>query len=196
MNTYRQHLAIGAKVSALQVQAIPDPQALAALIAAQDACRASIEGWWRVPAASLHLTVQPIIDPGEPANARDVLSDPMPHWCDELAQICRLTQPFVVRLDRVACLGNAIIAHGEQPHPLAVLRSQLADALAEKVRPVRRLDIAHVTLFRRTGQCDQPNFPPILHECTMIIGHLRMVKERIYPSLDVKVLSTFTLDGV
>jgi hypothetical protein len=30
----------------------------------------------------------------------------------------------------------------------------------------------------------------------MIIGHLRLVKEKVYPSLDVEVLSTFTLDGV
>ena len=120
----------------------------------------------------------------------------MPHWCDELAQICRLTQPFVVRLDRIVCFGNTIVALGEPPHLLAALRSQLADALTEKVGPVRRLDIAHVTLFRRVGQFHQPDLAPILHGCTMTVGHLRLVKEKVYPSLDVEVLSTFMLGGV
>jgi hypothetical protein len=189
----RRPPAFGARVSALQLQAVPEPGALAALLAAQEGCAAEPDVWRAIPAASLHLTVQPVVDPDETASATEAWRGAATPWLAGIARICAHSPAFYVALDRIVGLGDAIVALGAPPPQLVVLRRQLVRELASQSRLVRELDIAHVTLFRRQPGPPAPAPSPVASAIRMPVSAVRLVEERVYPSLEVEVLQTFVL---
>ncbi|MFO0020423.1 MAG: 2'-5' RNA ligase family protein, partial [Alphaproteobacteria bacterium] len=189
--------SVGAHVFALQLQALPGPDALSGLLQAQRVYPAQKTGWRPLPAESLHLTVQPILDPVEIRQAQVIQPGAAMSMLAGLGPICSESPAFEIVLDRVTRLRSAIVALGETPAPLAALRRRLVHELIGLRLPVRTLEIAHVTLFRcDLGEGPAPAAPPSMPiKVRMRVGALRLIEEKVFPSLEVEILRTFELGG-
>ena len=155
------------------------------------------EGFARSPAASFHITVLPLIDPGE------TLSIPTPdiwrrygaRWLSAIKTACDDTKPFTLRFSEIRYFPRALTVIAE-PSPITTIRNALEPQCGLPERPVRTPNITHVTLARYRDPRivrESPNRDVPIFE--IAIDRLRLIHETVYPSLGFEIVEEFRLSG-
>lgn len=178
---------------AYHVQARPD-EALAGLIAAEQARLAAAFpiALHLIPAHALHCSVMTLIQPhgeaaGKEADWRRVRAAMGED--EDVARLVRAAGPVPVTLDRLRVARRAIIAWTpEQPPVFLELRARLAALLGRLGLPAPQYALTHVTIarYRQGGRVEGDAVAGIEASARPLGGtfpQLRLVRERIYPSL-------------
>ena len=155
------------------------------------------EGFARSPAASFHITVLPLVDPGE------ILSLPTPEiwqrngprWLTAIRATCTETKPFMLRFTQIRYFPRALTVIAD-PSPITTMRTALEPRCGLPERPVRTPNITHVTLARyrdpqNIRECPNRDIPIF----EIPIDRLRLIHETVYPSLGFEVIEEFRLGG-
>jgi 2'-5' RNA ligase len=115
----------------------------------------------------------------------------------EVADRVEETPPFDLHFHEVAASEAAIFVKAEEPPELRRLRSAISHAICfEQWRPTPPR-IAHITLFRFSAEDRLPavNFDAGLLPTGLKVGSLKLLEERVYPSVEINILSEPLLRG-
>jgi 2'-5' RNA ligase len=178
---------------AFHLQFFPDRETLSKLCGLQDRIERECDGpLLRVPGTSLHMTVVTLI------NAVAQFSIPNDEvwklneerWKGIVERLVKETPPIDLSFQEVQASEAAIFVKAPEPPELQRLRSAISDAVwFEDWRP-KPPRIAHITLFRFSGEEQLPALPgdagllPIEGN----VKALQLVKEKTYPSVEIDVL--------
>ncbi len=187
---------IGAACDAYQLQV--DLAGREILIEAQAAFAGTeAEGFTRSPPASFHITVLPLVDPGETLSmpTQEIWRRYGPRWLSAITATCAETKPFTLRFTEIRYFPRALTAIAE-PSPITAIRTALKPLCGLPDRPVRTPNITHVTLarYRDPGvvrESQNREFPVF----AIPVDRLRLIHETIYPSLGFDVIEEFRLGG-
>lgn len=192
---------LGQACLAYQLQARPHSTSLSALSTLQDQLETGFaEALFRIPAASLHLTILPLIDaveePPLPAPAGDLWRTHERTWMHAIDLACAIVPGFLLRPTEILYTSRAVILLARSPNPIEALRQQLAENCRLPHRCVRVPTITHVTLFRylRPDLVVERSRTDTLPD-GIFVDEVRLVQENIYPSLDVTVIRSWQLPG-
>ncbi|UIJ82960.1 2'-5' RNA ligase family protein [Rhizobium leguminosarum] len=178
---------------AFHLQLFPDRETVSKLCALQDHIEGECNGpLLRVPATSLHMTVVTLIDAAAQFSMPndEVWKLNGERWKETVERLVRQTPPIDLSFQEVQASEAAIFVKAPEPPELQRLRSAVSDAISfEDWRP-KPPRIAHITLFRFSAEEQLPALPgdagllPIEGN----VNALQLVKEKIYPSVEVDVL--------
>ncbi|TAV45344.1 hypothetical protein ELI30_27195 (plasmid) [Rhizobium leguminosarum] len=178
---------------AFHLQLFPDHETVSKLCALQDHIEGECNGsLLRVPATSLHMTVVTLIDAAAQFSMPndEVWKLNGERWKETVERLVRQTPPIDLSFQEVQASEAAIFVKAPEPPELQRLRSAVSDAIwFEDWRP-KPPRIAHITLFRFSAEEQLPALPgdagllPIEGN----VNALQLVKEKIYPSVEVDVL--------
>ncbi|MGR8959807.1 2'-5' RNA ligase family protein [Rhizobium leguminosarum] len=185
---------------AFHLQFFPDGEALSKLCNLQDRIeRDSDAPLSRVPAKSLHMTVVTLV------NAAAQFSIPNDEvwklngerWKEIVERLVEETPPFELHFHEVAASEAAIFVKAEEPPELRRLRSAISHAICFEQWRATPPRIAHITLFRFFAEDRLPavNFDAGLLPKAMKVGSLKLLEERVYPSVEINILSEPLLRG-
>jgi hypothetical protein len=179
---------------------IADPS-LAAMATIQSALRAIVPLPLHLcPVRSLHVTIYGFVLPRWPDAGKDA------HWqaigAPCLAALDALgagQRGVALQFDRLSVTPMAVIATATDPSGLiGRLRAAFAGLARHPVQPAPRYDIIHMTLARFGGAGVVS--PTLLRDVAAIapcgaapVTQLQIVRERVYPSLEVDTLATVPL---
>ncbi|MBY3053890.1 2'-5' RNA ligase family protein [Rhizobium laguerreae] len=178
---------------AFHLQLFPDRETVSKLCALQDHIEAECNGpLLRVPATSLHMTVVTLINAGAQFSMPndEVWKLNGERWKETVERLVKETPPIDLSFQEVQTSEAAIVIEAPEPPELQRLRSAVSDAVwFEEWRP-RPPRIAHFTLFRFSAEEWLPelNVEARLLPIAIKVKALQLVKEKIYPSVDVDVL--------
>ncbi|CAN7206746.1 2'-5' RNA ligase family protein [Rhizobium leguminosarum] len=182
------------------LQFFPDREALSKLCDLQDSIeRDSTAPLLRVPAASLHMTVITLINAATQFSIpnREVWKLNGREWKASAERLVEETPPFELHFHEVAASEAAIFVKAEEPPELRRLRSAISHTICfEQWRPTPPR-IAHITLFRFFAEDRLPavNFDAGLLPTGVKVGSLKLLEERVYPSVEINILSEPLLGG-
>ena len=192
---------LGQVCLAYQIQARPHSTSLSALSRFQDQLETGFaEAMFRIPVASLHLTILPLIDvvedPPLPRPAGDLWRTHEKAWIHAIDLACATVLGFPLRPIELRYTSHAVILLAHSPNPIEDLRQQLAENCGLPHRRVRVPTITHVTLFRylRPGLGVERHRTDALPD-GIFVNEVRLVRENVYPSLDVTVIRNWQLSG-
>ncbi|MBY3172116.1 2'-5' RNA ligase family protein [Rhizobium laguerreae] len=178
---------------AFHLQLFPDRETVSKLSALQDHIQRACDGpLLRVPAMSLHMTVVTLIDAGAQFSMPndEVWKLNGERWKEIVERLVKQTPPIDLSFQEVQASEAAIFVRAPEPPELQRLRSAVTDAIwFEDWRP-KPPRIAHITLFRFFAEEWLPelNVDAGLLPIAIKVKALQLVKEKIYPSVDVDVL--------
>nr|WP_246805758.1 2'-5' RNA ligase family protein [Rhizobium leguminosarum] len=177
---------------AFHLQLFPDRETVSKLCALQDHIECECNGLLRVPATSLHMTVVTLIDAGAQFSMPndEVWKLNGERWKEVVERLVKETPPIDLSFQEVQASEAAIFVKAPEPPELQRLRSDISDAIwFEDWRP-KPPRIAHITLFRFSAEEWLPelNVDAGLLPIAIKVKALQLVKEKIYPSVDVDVL--------
>ncbi|WP_327206018.1 2'-5' RNA ligase family protein [Rhizobium beringeri] len=185
---------------AFHLQFFPDREALSKLCSLQGSIeRDSTAPLLRVPSTSLHMTIVTLV------SAATQFSTPNDEvwrlnggrWKEIAERLVEETPPFELHFHEVAASEAAIFVKAEEPPELRRLRSAISHAICfEQWRPAPPR-IAHITLFRFFAEDRLPavNFDAGLLPTGARVGSLKLLEERVYPSVETNILSEPLLRG-
>ncbi|MDF0661578.1 MULTISPECIES: 2'-5' RNA ligase family protein [unclassified Rhizobium] len=178
---------------AFHLQLFPDPETVSKLCALQDHIERECNGpLLRVPATSLHMTVVTLINAGAQFSMPndEVWKLNGERWKETVERLVNETPPICLSFQEVQASEAAIFVKADEPPELQRLRSAISDAVwFEDWRP-KPPRIAHVTLFRFSAE-EWLSAPDVDDGLLPIVGKvkaLQLVKEKMYPSVQVDVL--------
>ncbi|NNU35682.1 hypothetical protein G9X64_04075 [Rhizobium sophorae] len=178
---------------AFHLQLFPDRETVSKLSALQDGIERECDGpLLRVPAASLHMTVVTLIDA---ATQFSMPNDEVwklngERWKEIVERLVKETPPIDLSFQEMQASEAAIFVESPEPPELQRLRLAVSDAIwFEDWRP-KPPRIAHITLFRFFAEEWLPALPGDagLLPIELNVKALQLVKEKIYPSVEVDVL--------
>ncbi|ARM11244.1 MULTISPECIES: 2'-5' RNA ligase family protein [Rhizobium] len=179
---------------AFHLQFFPDGATLSKLSSLQDDIeRHSDAPLLRLPVASLHMTIATLV------NAAAKFSIPNEEvwrlngerWKAVADRLAEETPAFNLDFHELAVSAAAVFVKAEEPPELRKLRSAIIQAIDfEGWRPTPP-QIAHITLFRFSAEgrlpeitADAGSLPKAVR-----VRSLQLLEERVYPSVEIKVLS-------
>ncbi|MBX5160281.1 hypothetical protein HJB82_31460 [Rhizobium sp. NZLR10] len=185
---------------AFHLQFLPDRETRSKLCDLQDSIkRDSAAPLSRVPATSLHMTVVTLVNaaaqfsiPNDEVWKRNGES-----WTEIVERLVEETPPFDIHFHEVAASQAAVFVKAEEPAELRRLRSAISQAIGfEQWRPTPPR-IAHITLFRFFAEEPVPavNFDAGSLPKEMRVGSVTLLEERVYPNVEINILSEPLLRG-
>jgi 2'-5' RNA ligase len=118
-------------------------------------------------------------------------------WKEVADRLVEETPPFELHFHEVAASEAAIFVKAEEPPELRRLHSAISHAICfEQWRPTPPR-IAHITLFRFSAEDRLPavNVDAGLLPTAVKVGSLKLLEERVYPSVEINILSEPLLRG-
>jgi len=118
-------------------------------------------------------------------------------WKEIVEKLVEETPPFDLHFDEVAASEAAFFVKAQQPLELCDLRSAISDAIHfEHWRPTAP-QIAHMTLFRFSAVewLSAVDFDAGILPVKVSVRSLQLLEERVYPSVDINILSEPLLHG-
>ncbi|MCW1410888.1 2'-5' RNA ligase family protein [Rhizobium sp. 1AS11] len=185
---------------AFHLQFFPDREALSKLCDLQESIeRNSTAPLLRVPATSLHMTVATLLNAATQLRIpnHEVWKRKGERWKAIVEKLVEETPPIELHFDEVAASEAAIFVRAQEPVELRELRSAISDAICfEHWRPTPP-QIAHMTLFRFSAVEWLPavDFNAGFLPVGVRVGSLQLLEERVYPNVDVNMLSEPLLQG-
>ncbi|TBF40444.1 2'-5' RNA ligase family protein [Rhizobium leguminosarum] len=178
---------------AFHLQFFPDRETVSKLCALQDRIERECDGpLLRVPATSLHVTVVTMINavPQFSMPNEEIWKLNGERWKETVERLVNETPPIDLSFQEVQASEAAIFVKAPEPPELQRLRSAISDAVwfdDWRPKPPR---IAHITLFRFSAEEQLPALPGDagLLPIEGTVNALQLVKEKIYPSVEVDVL--------
>jgi hypothetical protein len=152
------------------------------------------------PSASLHLSIFALVPVRSPVAGKET------YWANvssqaagDLERICRDRRSMALRFDELRVTRTAVIAATQAvPDLMTEIRSHFARWPAHPNWTMPVYDIAHVTLarFAATAEisgtlADEISARPL--SLAGDVSRIQLVREKVYPSLEVDVLKEFRL---
>lgn len=185
---------------AFHLQFFPDRETLSKLCDLQDGIeRNSTAPLLRVPAASLHMTVATLINATTQFSIpnHEVWERQGEQWKEIVEKLVEETPPIDLHFHEVAASEAAVFVKAHEPPELRQLRSAISNAICfEHWRPTPSR-IAHITLFRFSAvkQLSAVDFDTGFSPIRATVRSLQLLEERVYPSVEVNMLSEPLLKG-
>ncbi|EJT03368.1 2'-5' RNA ligase family protein [Rhizobium sp. CCGE 510] len=185
---------------AFHLHFLPDHEALSKFCDLQDNIeRDSGAPLLRVPVTSLHMTIATLIDAAAQFSIPndEVWSRNGERWKEIVERLVGETPPFDIHFHEVAASEAAVFVKAEEPAELRRLRSAISQAICfEQWRPSPP-DIAHITLFRFLAEEPAPavSFEAGRQPIGVRAGSLTLLEERVYPSVELNIISEPLLRG-
>ncbi|MBX4927620.1 2'-5' RNA ligase family protein [Rhizobium binae] len=179
---------------AFHLQFCPDGAALSKLSDLQDAIeRHSVAPLLRLPAASLHMTVVTLVDAAAKFSIpnEELWRLNGERWKAVADRLAEETPVFNLDFHELAVSAAAVFVKAEEPPELRRLRSAISQAIHfEGWRPTPP-QIAHITLFRFSAEGRLPEIPSDAGSLptAVRVRSLQLLEERVYPSVEINVLS-------
>ena len=185
---------------AFHLQFLPDRETLSKLCDLQDSIeRDSAAPLLRVPATSLHMTVVTLI------NAATQFSIPNDEvwklkgkgWKEIVEKLVEETPPIDLHFHEVVASEAAVFVKAQEPPELRKLRSAISHAICFEHWHPTPPQIAHITLFRFSAVewLSAVNFDAGFLPTGVRVGSLQLFEERVYPGVEVNMLSEPLLQG-
>lgn len=152
------------------------------------------------PPTTYHLSVLnllPVRDPDVAAKQR-AWETSGARW-NELAEVeIRRHSPYEIRLTSLVATRSALIAAAVDSPPTVELRRSLTNSLGLELGPVPEL--THVTLARYRGALSEPDqlldqVERAQFDVPITVDRLRLVRERVYPSVGIDLIAELPLAG-
>jgi hypothetical protein len=184
---------------AFHLQFLPDHAALSKLCALQDSIeRDSAAPLSRLPATSLHMTVVTLVNAAAKFGIpnEEVWQRNGERWKEIVERLIDETPPFDLHFHEVAASEAAVFVKAEEPAELRRLRLAISQAIGFEWRPTPPR-IAHITLFRFFAEEPVPavKFDAGSLPTEVRVGSLTLLEERVYPNVEVTILSEPLLRG-
>ncbi|MBY3246087.1 2'-5' RNA ligase family protein [Rhizobium laguerreae] len=178
---------------AFHLQLFPDRETVSKLCALQDHIERECNGpLLRVPATSLHMTVVTLINAGAQFSIPndEVWKLNGQRWKETVERLVKQTPLIDLNFQEVRASEAAIFIEAPEPPELQQLRSAISDAIWFDNWSPKPPRIAHFTLFRFSAEEWLPelNVGAGLLPIAIKVKALQLLKEKIYPSVDVDVL--------
>lgn len=177
----------------------PDRQAMQQLAEVQDSILRLESALLRVPEHALHISVAWLLPVHEqfPVAKEVMWKDRGASWWEKTCQILAEFGPFTLRYTSIVATDAAIIALAEPTDVLRTVRKEIAAALALPW-DLFRGDLTHTTMFRYGQPLVQParllaKLARTALSIELPVDQVYLVREDIFPSLEVEVLSRFRL---
>jgi hypothetical protein len=193
---------VGLPTFAINLIARPSPLVQQQFSAIQDAISlATSEGvLYRCPARSLHLSVFHFVWARRIGESSDefVWSENQNHITERLNAVASSTDAFMLGRPYIAASESAVILRFYPSPVLEALRDDICSIAGLSCLRTNRPTIQHVSIFRYQQEVSLHaiqeagrNIP--IADPGWTIEELRLVRENVYPSLDLDLICTFTL---
>jgi hypothetical protein len=194
---------VGLPTFAINLIARPGPLVHEKFSAIQDALSLAVPKGvlYRCPPSSLHLSVFQFVWARrikESAADESVWSDHQNHIVERLNAVACLADAFVLDRPCILAGASAVILRFDPSPMLEALRDDISAITALSRLSINRPTIQHVSIFRYEQEVA---LHPIQQACDNLqlrdpdwaIDQLDLVREKVYPSLDLDVIRTFRL---
>jgi hypothetical protein len=205
--TYKTHMdsQVGLPTFGINLIARPRPLVSEKFSAIQDELSLAVPKGvlYRCPPSSLHLSVFQFVWARrikESAADESVWSDHQNHIVERLNALACLADAFVLDRPCILAGASAVILRFDPSPMLEALRDDISAITALSHLSSNRPTIQHVSIFRYDQEVA---LNPIQHACNNVhiphlvwtIDELELVREKVYPSLDLDIIWTFRLRG-